>query len=463
MDHIKLKRLEIKKYRNVAPGTVLHFSDGFNVLLGKNGTGKTTLLDLIAMIVASDLSPLKDTEFDFAYTFSMPGGTFDIAVESHADEREPWMANNEVPASFAKESIFRWSYKVELRSAADTYTFQFSGTEQALSLTASGPAFPEPLKRNLPALPPFVHSLREFMLFTVTYEVLNHYQKSPYGKDLSSLADEYVKAGGWFLRCSANGGRFDESLAVLGAIIGKPIDLPGSVLRPAKFEMTKRSGLMNSSFSSLLWPSELHQKLEERVSSLAKQNAPPIETIQLSDVDLPFLKRIVETMRFVSGRVTVQLTGGGPLHDKTSYGIHGFHFTASDGSIFIETALKTTLSYGQRRLLSFLYYASANPHIVIADELVNGLHHAWAQTCINEILDRQSFLASQDPLLFDFLAFASEQEVLESFVLCSLEPGDDRSQFVWKNLDPDAASAFYRAYDAGIQHVSEILRTKGLW
>lgn len=44
---MKLDRLEIRKFRNVAPGTTLEFSPRFNVLLGRNGAGKTTLLRTI--------------------------------------------------------------------------------------------------------------------------------------------------------------------------------------------------------------------------------------------------------------------------------------------------------------------------------------------------------------------------------------------------------------------------------
>ncbi|MGD0094558.1 MAG: AAA family ATPase, partial [Planctomycetota bacterium] len=45
---VKLKRLKIHKFQNFVPGVELRFDDKLNVLLGKNGTGKTTLLNLIS-------------------------------------------------------------------------------------------------------------------------------------------------------------------------------------------------------------------------------------------------------------------------------------------------------------------------------------------------------------------------------------------------------------------------------
>lgn len=72
---LRIKKLVIHQYRDVAPGTTLEFSDGINVLLGRNGTGKTTMLNLIAMIARADFSPLKAEQgrVDFDYTY-LTGG-----------------------------------------------------------------------------------------------------------------------------------------------------------------------------------------------------------------------------------------------------------------------------------------------------------------------------------------------------------------------------------------------------
>jgi len=59
-----LRRLKIHRYRNVAPGAELHFSDGRHVLLGPNGGGKTTLLTLISVVLRGDFRDLGDEEFD---------------------------------------------------------------------------------------------------------------------------------------------------------------------------------------------------------------------------------------------------------------------------------------------------------------------------------------------------------------------------------------------------------------
>lgn len=59
----RLKRLKINKFRNVRP-TELVFDDEWNVLLGKNSTGKTTLLELIAATIRGDVGAFEDVDLD---------------------------------------------------------------------------------------------------------------------------------------------------------------------------------------------------------------------------------------------------------------------------------------------------------------------------------------------------------------------------------------------------------------
>jgi recombinational DNA repair ATPase RecF len=71
---VKLTKLVIHKYRNVTPGTEIDFSGQRNVFLGQNGTGKTTLLELIVMVFNSNFSQLKDDEFRLEYEFNLSAG-----------------------------------------------------------------------------------------------------------------------------------------------------------------------------------------------------------------------------------------------------------------------------------------------------------------------------------------------------------------------------------------------------
>jgi hypothetical protein len=136
-----------------------------------------------------------------------------------------------------------------------------------------------------------------------------------------------------------------------------------------------------------------------------------------------------------------------------------FRFRWEDGT-FITHEL---LSYGQKRLLTFFYYLACNPQIVIADELVNGLHHRWITASIEAIGQRQAFLTSQNPLLLDYIPVTSAAEVRKSFVLCRGEPRAGRPGWIWENMTEEDARELFSAYEVGVEHVSEILQSRGLW
>jgi AAA domain, putative AbiEii toxin, Type IV TA system len=187
----------------------------------------------------------------------------------------------------------------------------------------------------------------------------------------------------------------------------------------------------------------------------------PLDGFSIGDKALAFLKDVTSTLGFRSAELNLRLlekrvSGGSESFD---FGDFRFTFERRDGSRISHERL----SYGQKRLLAFFYYLEANPYTVIADELVDGLHHRWIEECIAAMASRQCFLASQNPLLFDYLEFASAEEVQKGFILCRLEADGDRERMVWSNMTDYDAERFFEAYQVGLQHVSEILRTKGLW
>ncbi len=94
---------------------------------------------------------------------------------------------------------------------------------------------------------------------------------------------------------------------------------------------------------------------------------------------------------------------------------------------------------------------------------MNGLHHRWITASIEAIGQRQAFLTSQNPLLLDYIPFPSADAVEKSFVLCSSEPREGRPAWIWENMSKEDAQELFSAYEVGVEHVSEILQSRGLW
>ena len=175
---------------------------------------------------------------------------------------------------------------------------------------------------------------------------------------------------------------------------------------------------------------------------------------------LPFLQKVLTLFGVKTARLEMRLeskTGG--AMEVLKFSDFRFMFEEHNGSVIRHE----DLSYGQKRLLAFYYYLAASPMTVIADELVDGLHHLWIDAAIEAIGDRQAFLASQNPLLLDHLEFDSAEQVASTFITCRAERIGDDKRMSWSNLSTYDAERFFRAYQVDVKHVSEILLSKGLW
>jgi ABC-type polar amino acid transport system ATPase subunit len=121
------------------------------------------------------------------------------------------------------------------------------------------------------------------------------------------------------------------------------------------------------------------------------------------------------------------------------------------------------LSFGQRRLFAFFYYAAIHDEVIVADELSNGMHHAMIGQCIDLVGERQAFLATQNPCCSTTSASQALEQAQRTFILCSSERDKDRERMVWRNMTREEATNFYREYQVGIGHTNDILRSWGLW
>lgn len=190
----------------------------------------------------------------------------------------------------------------------------------------------------------------------------------------------------------------------------------------------------------------------------------PGAAVCLDEKQLAFIGRLQGVMGFVRGEYLLDVlehrpSEFDPSETLTSYSNLRARFFWNDET-FVSNA---HLSYGQKRLLALSHYIACNPDFVVADELVNGLHHEWIEFCLNECGDRQVFLTSQNPLLFDYLEFGSPEELQRQFVLCSLAGSGGRPRMRWTQMSDEKATAFHGATVRGIQYISEILQTEGLW
>jgi energy-coupling factor transporter ATP-binding protein EcfA2 len=433
VDKVKLKRLKIEKYRNVAPGTELVFNDGFNVLLGQNGTGKTTLLKLIAMVTASRFGSLKETAFSFSYTLGFPGASVIIAIENARSDSAPILGEP-----------FVWAYSIVLSIDGLSHTLTARTSMNDL-LVYEGEHLVDMIR--IPAANPFERGLLAHAFLSFMVAQIKELQ-SPRAKPLLNLAEFEGKN-------AANGRRFDEILDGLDSITGasSSSDTPSAsfqFVRPTNGVSPKERDRLTFIPGQLELMMKAHDPSARSLDGLAAQHE-----------DIDFLHKAVDLMGFKGAEMLLRLRKREPAEDgeRLTFGNFAFTMILDDETVIPHDSL----SYGQKRLLAFLYYVAANDDVIIADEIVNGMHYNWIEACLREIGDRQSFLTSQNPLLIDFLPFKSEQDVEHTFILCGHEQRDGRRHMSWKNMPEEDALTFFRSYKTQALQVSEILRSRGWW
>lgn len=433
MGDVKLKRLKIEKYRNVAPGTELVFNDGFNVLLGQNGTGKTTLLNLIAMVVASRFGSLKETEFALEYTLEHAGARVNVTIGNKREDS---------PQPF--DESFSWYSCVVLMVGEPPETWTARATTKEL-LVFAGEQPNDVVSR--PTVNPFERNLLSQALLLVMH-MMSKEHRSKYTRATFDLM-------GFEIRNIAQCRRFDELLGGLDSISGaiNSNDAPAAAFQFVRYA---KDASIRKRDRSIFIPEQL-----EPIMKAHDPSSRSLDGIKAKHKEVAFLGEAVRLMGFKGADMLLRLRKREPVEDGERLTFSEFEFTITldDETIIPHGAL----SYGQKRLLAFLYYVAANKDVIIADEIVNGMHYDWIEACLREIGDRQSFLTSQNPLLLDFLPFKSEQDVEHTFILCGNEERDGRRHMIWKNMPEEDAHTFFRSYKTQALQVSEILRSRGWW
>lgn len=424
---VKLRRLKIRKFRNVEE-TELSFDDGVNVLLGKNGTGKTTLLHLLSMIFRSDFSAIQGEAFDIEYELRWGDGHSAAIVLTNRVETAPPLLPGLTPAMrFAHE------FQVTFGLGAESFTLRgSSGNDTMLGGKALGredpfrPLFLVMLAVGVEATRPGF--LREFLVPRPT-----------------------PSEGLEFPVSAPNAFRFDEALLAFRAMTPAGAHVEVSAGSPTA--CTWLQYLSNGMLAHAFLP-----------PAMATSRTPESDEISLT-LGLDTHQRLGDWAPLLGFNAVhwkadqPEIAEGGP-HRTMKFTRFSFNLERRDGT----SVPHDRLSYGQKRLLALLYYLAANQQVVVADEIVNGLHHEWIEAVVRRIGPRQAFLTSQNPLLFDFLDVESGEQASRMFVLCAAEEDEKgATTLTWRNMTVEEGDDFYRAAQTGVQYISEILLQRSLW
>jgi energy-coupling factor transporter ATP-binding protein EcfA2 len=430
---MKLTKLHIHGYRDVAPGTELVFSPSLNLVLGENGTGRTTLLDLLSRVLASDFSGLLREEFSLEYALTFPGMELQFSVRNARPpaSSRPGAAPREASALLP---LRRPEAAAELEPFMElVLLLDAPASRLVMRADATGASWEVD---GQPVWSQTMHwSLLDRTVWVVLFMTAQRLEPA-----LKDRLKELLRRT--FLLAPA---RFDEALGTFQQIgtTQYGMEMRGEEVFPL----------------GLMWlPTWMPGLLRERV---AREMPAGFIDIRHDEIERSFLARFVTLAGFTSGTFRVELLdkrnyeGGGRLE----FGRFGFRFTRRDGAVLSQEHL----GHGQKRLLSFLYYLDVNEDFAIADELANGLHPRHVEACLRELGGRQSFLTSQNPLLFEHVPLGSAGEVRASFIHCGTALREGHEWKVWSNPAPETAAKLLGAYQRGDAPLATLLRTHGVW
>jgi hypothetical protein len=427
---MKLTRLEIHRYRDLAPGTTLTFGPALNLVLGDNGTGRTTLLELVSTVLRADFSALMAEPFSLAWSLELPGTVLHLTVRNVPPSEAP--APVVVPRGAL--SLAAPPPTTELHPFIQAEVLlDAPATRLVMRADASGMACEVD---GQPAYQRGMHwSVLDRTVWTLLFMVAQYLER-----DVKDRLKELLRRT--FLLSPA---RFDEGLGAFERIgtLRYAMEMHGEDVFPL--------GLM----SLPTWmPGWLRRRVEQEL---------PTEALELPHTEFEhgFLARFVALSGFATGTLRVELLEKRSYEDggRLGFGHFGFRFTRQDGSELTHGQL----GFGQKRLLSFLYYLDVNEDFVIADELANGLHPRHVEACLGDLGERQAFLATQSPLVFEHLRVRTAAELRTSLVHCDVVREEGRERRRYSQPTPEVAARLFEAWRAGPVTLGALLRTHELW
>lgn len=411
MSQFRLKKLEIRSFRHVAPGARLIFHSRRNVLLGKNATGKTTLLSLVAAIVSSVFVEYAGEPFDLSYELVTPHARLKASLK------------NSIPSLPTPSDSTPNELKHRERRLVATGQFTLSSADDMdpVEVTCENGRSSAQYGANRFDGPPFDMSLPVWAQ-SIFVDVARNEAIAMRLYDLMHPVP-----------------RFDESLEYFDKVT------KGNAVTLVRFATGMVAPTRDATLSDRFLLA-LHTALSEGTDG------------PLIRLDVPYLHAIARQLGYKDASMTIELLERTPDAEGEQLKLDAprFLFRGTDGS----SRAPALFSFGQKRLFAFLWYLECTKDVVIADELVNGLHHEWIKTCLSKSAGRQWFLASQNPLLLDRIPLKSAEDAGRTFLVCSC---DAHGRMHWKHPGPVVAGELYRSFSAGFQQLHELLQLQGLW
>jgi AAA domain, putative AbiEii toxin, Type IV TA system len=424
MPRLRLRSLKVHAFRDVRPGTELRFGHGFHLILGKNASGKSTLLELLAAVSTLNFRGPFFAETPFHLEASLEVGRFFLLFEVRRTFEAQRLKYADLPTT----------EKADAFMAFEISDSPFSGW--AHTQTGKGMSFhtTDPRRGDGRSAPTDVVDVSDPLLLSIGVAAIFDWLRAKAGEEVGTPYSSLTAAFGSTSRHLDPVPPFDETLGTLHTMVGT-----GLIVEHGREPHT----------SSPWLPPALD--FDAQGSS-----------VTLDLLKDPLLGATVKLLGYDGAQAYLGPGAPSANSEAWTYPAPSFQFFRRGRAV----RRHDQLSFGQKRLFSFAWYLACNPYVAIADELVNGLNLEWIDWCVEAIGDRQCFLTCQNPLLMDAVPFASEEDLRLGIILCEAtrDPALDMAELSWRQLDDRQADIVTRALrQSRLDLLSDLLHALDLW
>jgi hypothetical protein len=423
--------------------------------LGMNGGGKTTLVELLSRLASLDLgffeNDTSDIDLEWSTTSELGGvpfvgGTWSLTVTHREVPRDYPTFQPDPRPSITKV----WKVSAQFRAVVLLADFGSSTPEIDLwlasgdsdgALTATAPERAK-IKKQSPQ--PIIVEIGQVLphLFALLASIVREVP------DRSNLVLEAL----FHSYLGPHVHRLDEALAKFESIIG---------------QTSSKLTLLRSNSADLGMSFPVRIPLEVFRSTVGAEAPTPPQLRSFANVrspspdSAPPFSLSTELASALGGAVDiVPVLESEDADGSRTYSSFTFYVTWPDGSKQRHDAL----SFGQKRMISALWHIGSAPgRPIFTDELSNGLHAAWITRLLELLGDQQAFHATQNPLLLDLAGPGPADQVASRFVRCEVALVEGKRRWRWRNPTAEEAARINAGYEAGFQHLSDILQSEGLW
>jgi len=421
MTHPQLRRLKIHRYEQFVDVPWIEFSPHENLILGINGAGKTSLLRLIHAVLSFDYEKLLAQEFDVEFELAYPSSSsssqmVEVTGRVLRKEQSPAEALKSLEAMDELNRI-----EATIDAHHDGHQLKFTVTSERATLALDGKDMPvsrKPARGR--ALPWEEARARGGAGATVLLPSFSSFFIREDDRDFRALVDDVE-----FSLAPDSARRF--GIEDTG---GVPPMLLLALLRHIVDSKEEKKNGVRFGRSDLL--PDLPQR--EQKSDFQRLLAP------LGSQSLLIRPKVVqetsEVLECKGLEVRVKFESGAEYADSR-------------------------LTFGQRRYLMMGLLLLFRPDFpALIDEVDNGLHPRLVEAVLKLLQGRQSFLASHNKIVVDYVGYDSPEDVRQKIHVC--RRAEDGKQTV-DTLDEAAVQEVFEKISIGIMHPSDVLLVEGLW